>query len=204
MHLIQPSFKQAEMFAENRLPNGLVYELDFITSDEEAALLGEIKRLPLEAAPYKGYTAKRRILSFDSTYDFDDHKLHPAAAPPKFLLPLKTKIAYWLRIPAEDFAHTLITEYQPGTTLGWHRDVPQFEVVVGISLQGPCRMRFRPYPPQTNQRKNIFALNLAPRSMYVLQDEIRWRWQHSIRPTQNLRYSITFRTRTAGPPDHFS
>jgi len=40
-----------------------------------------------------------------------------------------------------------VTEYREGTALGWHRDVPDFEVVVGASLAGPARMRLRPYPP---------------------------------------------------------
>jgi hypothetical protein len=31
--------------------------------------------------------------------------------------------------------------------------------------------------------------------MYLLRDEIRWRWQHSVAPTRELRYSVTFRTR---------
>jgi hypothetical protein len=29
----------------------------------------------------------------------------------------------------------------------------------------------------------------------VLRDEIRGRWQHSVAPAKELRYSITFRTR---------
>ena len=86
-----------------------------------------------------------------------------------------------------------MTEYRPGTELGWHRDVGQFELVVGVSLAGTCRMKFRAYPPQP--RANIFTLDLEPRSVYVLRDEIRWRWQHSVAPTKELRYSITFRTR---------
>jgi len=31
----------------------------------------------------------------------------------------------------------------------------------------------------------------------VLRDDARWKWQHSIAPTPQLRYSITFRTRVA-------
>jgi hypothetical protein len=31
----------------------------------------------------------------------------------------------------------------------------------------------------------------------VLRDDVRWKWQHSIAPTRELRYSITFRTRKA-------
>ena len=96
-------------------------------------------------------------------------------------------------VPADAFPHCLINEYRPGTPLGWHRDVPEFELVVGVSLAGRGRMRFRPYPPRKGAR--VFVLDLEPRSVYVLRDEIRWRWQHSVAPTPELRYSVTFRTR---------
>ena len=32
--------------------------------------------------------------------------------------------------------HASIAEYRTGTELGWHRDVPDFEVVAGVSLAG--------------------------------------------------------------------
>jgi alkylated DNA repair dioxygenase AlkB len=92
----------------------------------------------------------------------------------------------------KDFVHALVTEYRPGTELGWHRDVGEFGIVVGVSLAGSCRMRFRRYPPEKGAK--VFALDLAPRSVYVLRDEIRWRWQHSVARTKELRYSITLRT----------
>ena len=44
------------------------------------------------------------------------------------------------------------------------------------------------------QLDTVIALTLAPRSVYVMQDDIRWRWQHSIPPAKALRYSMTFRT----------
>ena len=65
-------------------------------------------------------------------------------------------------------------------------------MVVGVSLAGTCRMRFRRYPAEKGTK--VFNLDLAPRSVYVLRDEIRWRWQHSVARTSALRYSITFRT----------
>ena len=74
------------------------------------------------------------------------------------------------------------------------RDVPQFGVIVGVSLAGAIRMRFRPYPPRPNKREGTFALHLEPRSVYVLRNEARWGWQHSIPTTKNLRYSVTLRT----------
>jgi alkylated DNA repair dioxygenase AlkB len=100
-------------------------------------------------------------------------------------------------VDAEVFGYALVSEYRPGTQLGWHRDVPQFEMVVGVSLASAARMRFRAYPPRKGAP--TFMLALEPRSAYVLKDEARWGWQHSIPPTPSLRYSITFRTRRGAP-----
>ena len=46
-------------------------------------------------------------------------------------------------------------------------------------------MRFRPYDNQ-HDRNAVIALTLAPRSLYVLADEIRWAWQHSIPPGEGV------------------
>src|SRR5439155_22555002 len=59
------------------LPHGLVYRPEFLTLEEEAALLREIARLTLQEATYKSYTAKRRVANFGSSYDFDRNKLDP-------------------------------------------------------------------------------------------------------------------------------
>jgi len=117
------------------------------------------------------------------------------------LLPLRGRVSEWLAIPAEQFHHALVTEYRPGTALGWHRDTPEFGIVVGISLANAARIRFRPYPPQKGKDPRAFALELAPRSVYVMQRDARWRWQHSIPATKALRYSITFRTLVKRAPD---
>jgi alkylated DNA repair dioxygenase AlkB len=174
------------------MPEGLLYQPDFISQDEETKLLAQVARLPLEEAKYKSFTAKRRTVSYGSSYDFDSNRLGSAPALPDFLFALRAKVAALVHTGEYDFRHALVTEYRPGTELGWHRDVPEFELVVGVSLAGSCRMRFRAYPPKPGSK--IFTLDLAPRSVYVLRDEIRWRWQHSVAATKELRYSITFRT----------
>lgn len=173
-------------------PPGLRYEPDFIDADEERRLLETIALLPFHEAEYRGYTAKRRILSYGAGYDFDANVLRPAPPVPSFLHPLREQAARRVGVAAEAFTHALVTEYRPGTQLGWHRDVPDFATVVGVSLGSACRMRFRPYPPQRGER--VFTLELAARSLYVLAGAVRWRWQHGILPTPQLRYSITFRT----------
>ena len=174
------------------MPDGLLYQEGFLSSADEETLLAEIRKLPLEEAKYKAFTAKRRIAAYGSSYDFDTNVLGPAPPIPLFLLPLRTKVANLLGVEEERIRHALVTEYRPGTELGWHRDVGEFGIVVGVSLGGACRMRFRRYPPEKGAK--VFNLDLAPRSVYVLRDEIRWRWQHSVARTKELRYSITFRT----------
>ena len=187
--------EQRSLFARTpSLPDGLVYRFDFLTLDEERTLLDEIARLPLAEARYKAFTAKRRIASYGAGYEFDSNELVDAPPLPPFLLALREKAAAFAGVPADRLSQALVSEFRPGTTLGWHRDAPPFGTVVGISLAAACRLRFRPYPPKPGRAVDGFELRLEPRSIYVLRDDARWRWQHHVPPTKALRYSITFRT----------
>jgi alkylated DNA repair dioxygenase AlkB len=185
---------QSALFDEPAaLPNGLLFVPEFLSLDEERALLEGIRALDLREAQYKEYTAKRRIASFGAEYDFAENELRPAPGLPPFLAPLRARIADWLGLPTEAFTHALVSEYRPGTQLGWHRDVPDFEAIAGVSLAGGARMRFRPWPHRKGDA--VLALDLPPRSAYAMRGEVRWGWQHAIAPTAELRYSITFRTK---------
>jgi alkylated DNA repair dioxygenase AlkB len=190
---------QPDLFgpAAPALPPGLVYETDFLSPGEEAALVAQIAQLPLQAMQYKQYTALRRVVSYGGKYDFSAQRLNEAEPLPAWLEPLRARAAAWLGIAPGRFTQALVAEYQPGTPLGWHRDVPDFEDVVGISLAGPAVMRFRPYPPDAPKKADVIKLALAPRSIYLLRGPARWAWQHSVAPTRSLRYSITFRTPAA-------
>ena len=179
------------------LPPGWDYRPEFIGIDEEAALVAVIAALPLHEARYKGYTARRRVAHFGTSYDYDDNRLLPAEPLPASLEPLRVRAAEWLGEAPEALVSALVAEYRPGVPLGWHRDVPDFENVVGISLAGTVRMRFRRYPPVAPKKADVVSLELAPRSAYLLRADARWGWQHSVAPTPALRYSITFRTRSA-------
>jgi alkylated DNA repair dioxygenase AlkB len=172
--------------------DGYFYQRDFLSIAEEAGLLREIEHLPLAPAEYRQYLARRRIVSYGGRYDFSARRLEAAQPLPPFLLPLRERVAQWCGRSVQEFTHAMIAEYSPGTPLGWHRDVPDFELIVGISLLSPCRIRFRPYPPPP--RAKSIAIELAPRSIYRLEGDARWKWQHSVPPVRSLRYSITFRT----------
>ncbi len=171
----------------------MVYQENFLSGAEEQSLLAAIGEIPLQEAAYKQYTAKRRIASFGASYDFSHQKLLPGPPIPALLMPLRDKVAAWIQLPAE-FRHALVTEYRAGTALGWHRDTPEFGVVVGVSLANPTRMRFRPYPPAKGRDPRAFALMLEPRSAYVMQRDARWKWQHSIPATKARALGITLRS----------
>jgi alkylated DNA repair dioxygenase AlkB len=187
---------QADLFVP-ALPSGLIYREDFVAADEERQLLAAIRELPLQEAQYRQYTARRRTINYGSVYDFTHLQSKPAPPIPEFLFPLRVRVAEWVGVQSEEFVQSLIAEYQPGTPLGWHRDVPDFEIIAGVSLAGAARLRFRPYPWTPEKKHTVFALELAPRSAYILRDEARWGWQHHVPPTKVLRYSITFRTKRA-------
>lgn len=181
-----------DLFAAAALPPGLSYEAGFLSGDEEAELLESVRALPLAPADYRGFTARRRIASFGASYDFTARRLRPAPAMPACLWPLRDRVAARLNVPADRVVHALVTEYDVGTPLGWHRDTPEFGVVAGVSLGGACDMRWRPYPPQPGAP--TLTLKVAPRSLYLMTGEARWGWQHSVAATRTLRYSITLRT----------
>ena len=192
--------QQAALFdAAQQLPHGLVYQQDFLTREDEQGLLGNIAPLPLREARFREYFAKRRVAHFHGgadvpSYDDGGADSFSSGPLPPFLMSLRDRVARWIGITPSSFVHALVSEYRPGTPIGWHRDKPVYGIVVGVSLAGWGRMRFRPFDARTD-RQSIVALDLAPRSAYVMRDAIRWQWQHSMLPTKTLRYSITFRTR---------
>ncbi len=128
---------------------------------------------------------------FGWRYDFDDASFAPAEPIPEWLLPLRARAAAFARVVPDDFAHVLLARYDPGAGIGWHRDRPQFEHVVGISLGSPATMRFRQRTPSASVAP---LSHLEPRSAYLLSGEVRHEWEHSIAPGDTLRFSITFRT----------
>lgn len=183
-------------------PPGFRYETGFLSPDEESDLLAHMAGLPFEAMRYKAYVAQRRVVSYGGRFDFDRNQLLATDAPAPWVLPLQHRIAAWVGLPPHAFTQVLVAEYSPGTPLGWHRDVPDFEDVVGVSLAGEATMRFRPYRRngQPVSRADVLKYTLAPRSIYLLRGPARWDWQHSVSPTRSLRYSITFRTSARRAP----
>ena len=172
-------------------PEGLRYAPDVIPSDEATRLVEAFADLPFQAFDFHGFKGNRRIVSFGGRYDFSASRLEAAAPIPGFLLPARAAAAAFAGLEAEAIHHAMVTEYAPGAGIGWHRDRPEFDKVIGLSFGAEATMRFRRRRDAGWERA---SLPLAPGSAYLLDGAARQDWQHSIAPGEQLRYSVTFRT----------
>ena len=179
------------MLFDAQIIPGLGFRDELIGAAEEARLIAAIEGLDLSPFKFQGWTGKRLTRTFGWRYDFDDRSFEPAGPLPDWLMPLRDKAAGFGRIDPQEFVHALVTRYDPGTGIGWHRDRPQFGKVVGVSLAGAATLRFR---QRTGSGFRRASLELAPRSAYLLTGEARQQWEHGIAAHEALRYAITFRT----------
>ena len=173
------------------VPDGFVYRPELVTPEDERELIAQFEALDFKPFEFHGYFGNRRTVSFGWHYDFASSRVRPASDMPDFLLSLRNKAAVFTDIAPEVLEHALVTEYAPGAGIGWHRDRPVFDDVIGISLGAPCRFRLRRKQGDTWQRA---AIELMPRSAYLLRGPVRRDWEHSIPPLDKLRYSVTFRS----------
>jgi alkylated DNA repair dioxygenase AlkB len=173
-----------------KLPDGFQYRPELIPVADERELLTRIRELPFRDFEFQGYLGKRRVVSYGWKYDFNDRHLHKVDDIPPFLLPLREVAAAFAGIRPSDLQHVLVTEYQAGAGIGWHRDKAVFGDVIGVSLHAPCRFRLRRKAGAGWERVSLTA---EPRSAYLLRGPSRTEWEHSIPAVDALRYSITFR-----------
>ena len=188
-----PAADQFDLFGkpQSPLPEGLRYAEDVISADEARRLVAAFADLPFQAFDFHGFKGNRRIVSYGGRYDFSASRLEAAEPIPDFLLPARAAAAAFAGLEAEAIHHAMVTEYAPGAGIGWHRDRPEFDRVIGLSFASAAVMRFRRRRDAGWERA---ALPLAPRSAYLLDGAARQDWQHSIAPGERLRYSVTFRT----------
>jgi len=181
---------QPDLFGEAG-PVGLTQAGEFVSSDEERVLIASIDAAELSPFRFHGWLGKRLTASYGWRYDFDDASFTPAEAIPDWLLPMLAKAARFANLQPDELVQALLIRYDPGAGIGWHRDRPVFEHILGISLGAPATIRFRRRRGAGFDR--VSAL-LAPQSIYHLTGEARHEWEHSIAAMEVTRWSITFRS----------
>ncbi|MGF7183622.1 alpha-ketoglutarate-dependent dioxygenase AlkB [Tunturiibacter psychrotolerans] len=177
------------------LPEGFRYEEDIISEADEAALAKSLATLDLKQFEFHGHLGNRRVISFGLRYDYARRAAKATDGFPAFVADVRNKVAKFAGRKVDEFQQGGVNQYPPGAGIGWHKDKPQFGVIVGVSLLAPATMRFRRAGGtgwiRTSQR-------LEPRSIYILEGEARTVWEHSVPPVDAVRYSLTFRTVAEG------
>lgn len=177
------------------LPDGFAYCANMLSPREEAAAVRHFEALPLKPFEFHGYLGNRRIVSYGWRYDYAERGLRDSTPIPQFLDEMRNAAAQFAGVSAASLQQALVTEYAPGAGICWHRDKPMIEDVMAFSFLSSCRLRFR---RKRGERWERAAIEIAPRSMYLLRGPARHAWYHSIPSVSTLRYSVTFRNFVAG------
>jgi alkylated DNA repair dioxygenase AlkB len=133
----------------------------------------------------------RHSKSYGLQYNLETSQFDHCEPIPRALMPLCQMAADFVGEDVTNFTELLLIRYDEGARIDWHIDKPLFDHVVGLSLGGPAVMNFR---KETSEGFEYADLFLEPRSIYLLADEARHAFQHSIAPMQAKRWSVTIRS----------
>jgi DNA oxidative demethylase len=181
--------------APSEEPEGLVYRPELVRLELERQLLDTLGSLRFDPIVIRGQAARRTARHYGLGYDYEARTPQPGEPVPDWLEPIRALAADFAGFGPQELVEILVQRYPPGSTIGWHRDAPAFGTVIGISLGGASRLRFQ---RGKDGARRVWEVQLEPRSGYILAGAARNSWQHSIPPTKELRYSITFRTLRRG------
>ena len=180
-----------DLFGKPELPAGFRYMPDVISPAQERDLVARFAKLDLKPFLFHGYKGNRRIYTFGHRYAFAGQEARDDASIPEYLKPLMEIAGEISGTPAAGFEQIMVTEYAAGAGIGWHRDRPTYEDIVGISFLAPCALRLRKRDGDDWER---MTAHVEPRTAYLLHGKVRNVWQHSIAPMDVLRYSVTLRS----------
>src|SRR3954452_10149558 len=123
-------------------PEGLLYEEEFVSLDEERDLLGVLEALDFRAVTMRGQTARRTVRMFGLDYDYENGALVPAEQLPQSLEWLRARSAPRVARPPADLVQVLVSRYPEGAGIGWPRGAPSCGPAGRpVSASAPSRMR---------------------------------------------------------------
>src|SRR5687768_15540499 len=143
---------------------GLELRDELVSPHGEAALVERCLGLDLTPFQFQGWEGKRLTTSFGWHYDFAAGTIAAADPIPDWLRAVRDIAATAFGRDPGRFEQALVIRYDPGAGIGWHRDRPQFEEVIGVTLAGPAVMAFR---RRADGRFDRVKLPLEQRSAYL-------------------------------------
>ena len=175
------------------IPPGLILHRDFITSSMEDELVREIdaQKWVVDYDRRLQYYGYRNEL--EKPYDLVEF---PVPMPPLIKQLSEEIVDRNILVTQPD--QVIINEYLPGQGIRPHKDRNYFEnQICGINLGSGCILRFI-------KGKDVVDIEVPRRSLYVMQDEVRYKWKHGIPPRKKdiiegtvqhreRRWSITYR-----------
>jgi alkylated DNA repair dioxygenase AlkB len=187
---------QGDLFAESEapaapLPAGMTLWPGFVSATDERDLAAAIDAAPLAPFRFHQWRGKRLTASYGLGYDYSRGAVLEAPPFPAWLRDIADNAARQAGLDPAAIVQGLLIRYDPGAGIGWHRDKPQFGTVLGLSLGSEVVLRLRRRLATGFER---LAVTLPPRSLYRLDGDARWRWEHSITPVAETRRAITLRT----------
>jgi alkylated DNA repair dioxygenase AlkB len=173
---------------------GLATASDFLSEEEEHRVIVAIDAVDMTPFRFQQWTGKRLTHSFGWKYDFQSSALSRSEPMPDWLLAIRDRAAAFAGLAPDELVQSLLIRYDEGAGIGWHKDRPIYEHVIGISMGAPAAMRFR---RQRGRGWERTSSPLEPRGIYHLSGEVRSDWEHSIVEMDRTRYSITMRSFSA-------
>lgn len=168
---------------------GLALYVDFLTPEEEHALVTKIDNIVTRRQRSPEDIERTSISRFGSSLPYGSHM--QSKFIPDYLVQYARKLVELGLLDAQPDSVS-INEYSRGQIIVPHIDSKASgKVITVLSLKTPATMRF-------TQANNTFAhlVELPPCSLVQMRGEIRDLWQHEILPVPGHRYSVVFRCST--------
>ncbi|XP_030382695.1 alkylated DNA repair protein alkB homolog 8 isoform X2 [Scaptodrosophila lebanonensis] len=212
-----PQLEAVENDWNKPLPKGLILLTDFITEEEESALL---KAIGNDSRSNEGNMKNRRVKHFGYEFVYGSNNVDstkplecriPTACD--FLWPRFRQAAAENDLQGLDWTQPdqlTVNEYEPGHGIPPHVDTHSafLDPILSLSLESDVVMEFR-------RGSECTPLLLLRRSLLVMSGEARFDWMHGIRPRhldwlptatvsltmepRRKRTSLTFRRLRRGP-----
>jgi alkylated DNA repair protein alkB family protein 8 len=188
----------------DKLCPGLVLKTEFLTIDEEAALLKE-----LDENGHWDDRLSRRVQHYGYEFDYASRKAfsdHPMIPFPSQAQAALNKVIASVLPSAAYLNQLTVNEYLPGQGISAHIDTHSCfgDEMLSISLEGDILMRFIPASVKLSQAERL-SFWLPRRSLLIMQGPSRFAFKHAIplRKTDSVdgeimkrvrRVSLTFRS----------
>src|SRR3546814_5717684 len=97
-----------------------------------SALIAGIEAAGLTPFQFQQWEGKRLTRSFGWTYDFQTGRFAPGEPIPFWLDAIRSRAARFAGIDPDTLEQALVIQYGIGAGIGWHKDRPVFEHVIGV------------------------------------------------------------------------